>query len=627
MSANPASDAPADEARWRELVEKALKGAPFERLTAKTAEGLSIAPLYREPDQPTASDPSGAPGAAPFVRGVEAVRDPGAPWAIRQIFAQPDPDRANRDILADLAGGVSSLELVIDPTGEAGIALRDAADLDHVLADVIPEAAPIGLDAGAHGLWAAKLLAAKLKGASAVKAAFNVDPLGALMSTGAMGKNDLAEAAAFALLTSELFPAATALRVDARPVHEAGGGDAQEIAAALASGAAYVETMLKAGVDVNAASKLILFTFSVGPDVLVECAKLRALRMAWSRVMEAFGASPENRAARIHAVTSRRMMTRYDSWTNILRATSAAFAAAVGGAEAISVRPLTDALGLPTGFARRIARNTQLVLMEESRLGHVIDPAGGAWSVESMTRDLAQMAWHDFQRIEHDGGMIESLHKGAFQQGVHEVLDKRRKALATRKESITGLTDFPLLDERIPEFENPSFKSAKKIEAPAPGKDVAVSKLAPIRWAEPFETLRAKAQKNANGAKAFAATLGPLAEFSARANFARNLFAVGGVELTGAEEIYKDPQALAAAFKQSGLKVAVLCGTDARYAEQAEETAKALKQAGAVWIVLAGKPGDLEAQLKQAGVDQFVFAGQDALAALASVHAALGIKA
>jgi methylmalonyl-CoA mutase len=616
-------DKPADEARWRAVVEAALKGAPIDRLTAKTAEGLAIPPLYRETNFPAALDPSGAPGSAPFVRGVDATRDPAAPWAIRQIFDQPDPDRANRDIIADLAGGVSSIELVIDPAGEAGIAIRDRADLDHVLANVIPEAAPIALDAGAYGVWAAKLLAAKLKGASAAKAAFNVDPIGALMNTGAMGAEDIAAAVLFARDLADTFPHATALRVDARPVHEAGGGEAQEIAAALASGVAYVDALQKAGVDINAASKLILFSLSVGPDMMLECAKLRALRLTWSRVMEAFGATAPNRAARIHAVTSRRMMTRYDSWTNILRTTSAAFAGAVGGAEAVTVRPLTDAFGLATPFARRIARNTQLVLMEESRLGHVIDPAGGAWSVETMTRDLASMAWRDFQRIEHDGGIVQSLKSGAFQVTVHELLERRRKAFATRKENITGLTDFPLLEERKPEFEIQNYKSAKPSAAPKPGQDIIAGKLAPIRWAEPFETLRARA----GGAKAFCATLGPLAEFSPRANFARNLFGVGGIELVDAETIHTDLDALAIAFKASGSPVAILCGADTRYAEAGEAAAKALRAAGASWIVLAGKPGELEAALKAAGVDQFVFAGQDALAANQTLHHALGIKA
>ena len=605
------------------MVEAGLKGAPIERLTAKSVEGLAIAPLYRETDIATARDLSGAPGSAPFVRGVEGARDPATPWFVRQIFDQPDPERANRDILADLAGGVSSVELVIDPTGAAGIAIRDASDLDHVLADVIPEAAPVGLDAGVNGLWAAKLLATKLRGASAAKPAFNVDPIGALMNTGSLGGNDFADAGAFAKTISESFPHATALRVDARPVHEAGGGEAQEIAAALASGTAYVEALIKAGVDVNAASKLILFTIAVGPDVLVECAKLRALRLAWARVMEAFGATAANRAARIHAVTSRRMMTRYDCWTNILRTTSATFAASIGGAEAITVRPLTDALGLPTGFARRIARNTQLVLMEESKLGHVIDPAGGAWSVESMTRDLADMGWRDFQRIEHDGGIVESLRKGAFQVTLHEVRDKRSKAIATRRENITGLTDFPLIDERIPEFDTADYKSSKTNAAPAPAHDITCGRLAPIRWAEPFETLRARA----DGAKAFAATLGALAEFSPRANFAKNLFGVGGVTLTNGEDVHESVDALVGAFKASGAKVAVLCGADTAYTASAEAAAKALKAAGASWIVLAGKPGELEAALKAAGVDQFVFAGQDALAANQTLHLALGIKA
>lgn len=602
-----------DEARWRALAEAALKGAPWDRLVGRTADGVPLQPLYRETDFATAADPSGAPGEAPFVRGGASVRDAHMPWQIRQIVEVGDVKSAHAALMTDLERGVSSIELVIH-----GAVPDMKALLDGVLVDL----APVALDAGAQGLAAAQALAAVLKdvGPAAAPTAFNMDAIGVRMRDGAYDAGAHREAAAYAASHRDRFPKATWLRADARPVHEAGGSEAQEIATALSGGIAHLRALTEAGFSIDDAGRAILFTVAAGPDILVEAAKLRALRLTWARVMEAAGAKPETRAAQIHAVTSRRMMTRHDAWTNMLRTTAAAFGAAVGGAEAITVLPFTDALGLPTPFARRIARNTQLILMEESHLGHVIDPAGGSWFVEKLTRDLAEAAWQEMQGIEAQGGIVAALENGVVQHEVELIRQKRQKAFATRRESVTGVTDFPLLGAETPATVAPasSRQQSGRLEAGATGKT-----LIPIRWAEPFETLRDKGE--AAQARVFFATLGPLAEFSARANFAKNLFAAGGVDARGNEDVHADGPALVAAFRKSSAKVAVLCGSDARYASDAAPTAQALKTAGAVWIVHAGKPAD-EAPLRAAGVDQFVFAGQDALEALRTLHAALGVK-
>jgi len=619
-------DAP-ETASWRALAEKALRGVPFERLTGRTADGIAIAPLYREADIATAADPAGMPGAAPFIRGASARRDPLAPWRMRQAFAHPDPETTNREILADLAGGVSAIELVIDPTGRTGCAIAASADLDRALADVHADLAPVGLDAGAYGLWAADLLRTRLKGLSAQGAAFNVDPLGALMRSGECARGDIAAAARFAHIIADDMPGATSLRVDARPVHEAGGTEAHELAVALAAGVAYLRALDAEGVGADAASDALLFTLAIGPDVLVEAAKLRALRLCWARIIEASGGAKENTGrggARLHAVTSRRMLTRRDPWTNILRGTAACFAACVGGADAITTAPLTDALGLPTPFARRIARNTQLVLMEESHLGHVIDPAGGAWFVEALTRDLAAAAWAKFQAIETEGGLIEALAKGSLQRDVAAARATRQKAIATRRESITGVTDFPLLDERMPDYVSYGWTQAATIAATASKADLTAEAFAPIRWAEPFEALRDAAARAKPAI--FFANLGPLAEFSPRANFARNLFAAGGVAAIDSEALHEHDAARCAAWAASASPVAVLCGSDERYTAEGEAAARALKAAGCAHIVYAGKPTD-EAPWRAAGVTHFVFAGQDAIAALSALHRALGVAA
>jgi methylmalonyl-CoA mutase len=616
----PSLGEPADEADWRALVEKGLRGASWARLTSTTSDGVPIAPLYREPDCPSATDVSGFPGAAPFIRGARQ----GA-WTIRQSFAHPSPEQTNHDILADLQGGVSGIELKIDPTGADGVAIKNAGDLDLALTDVILEAAPVSLDAGAHGLCAAELLEAKLKGVAAAGTAFNIDPLGALMREGGVGEGEIAAAARFAARVCDAMPAAAALRVDARPVHEAGGTEAQEIATALACGIAYMRALQNAGLNATDAARSLLFTLSVGPDVLVEAAKLRALRLCWAYAAEAFGAEADAPAARIHAVTSRRMMTRYDAQTNILRVTVAAFAAAIGGADAITTLPFTDALGLPTPFARRVARNTQHVLLEESHLGHVADPAGGAWFVEKLTRDLAAKAWEIMQLIETRGGIVAALQAGLVQSLVAEARVVRQHAIATRRETITGVTDFPLLGAAPPAFETASspHSHASRGSSSESGGACRCDALVPIRWAAPFEKLRDKAERQR--ARVFSANLGPMAEFSTRALWAQNLFAAGGISAIGAEEAHISLEAMIAAFSASGASAALIAGADPAYSAHAGEAARALKGAGAIWVVLAGKPGDHEAAWREAGVDQFVHAGQDALNELETVHAALGI--
>ena len=607
----------ADEADWRALVEQGLKGASWERLVGKTADGIPLEPLYRESDIHTAADLSGMPGTAPFVRGSGK-----SGWLIRQSFAHPDVERTNREILADLEGGVGAIELVIDPEGRNGVAIKTAADLDYVLSGVILEAAPVSLDAGIHGERAAMLLRDKLKGVAVPGTAFNLDPLGTKLRIGVDQDEAALAAYLFAAQTTRDLPNARYLRVDARIIHEAGGSEAQEIAHALHCGIVYLRGLETRALDIEDSARAISFAVSVGPDALIEAAKLRALRLCWARVLEASGAAPEHRSAYIHAFTSRRMMTRYDAWTNILRVSTAAFAAAIGGAEEITTYPLTDALGHPTAFARRVARNTQLVLAEECRLGHVADPAGGAWFVEKLTRELAERAWSLMQQMEAHARPLDLL-----REKVTEARDRRRAAIATRRETITGITDFPLLGAKPPEFlsagDTHAYSGASDDAPPAGDACVSPVAFAPIRWAEPFETLRAKAE--AASPHVFFANMASLAEFGPRAQWARNLLAAGGVAAIGPEDVHATMEALIEAFRASKARVAVIASTDACYAEHAENCAQRLKAAGAAWVLLAAKPGDREAALRAAGVDQFVYAGQNALKELETLHTALGI--
>jgi methylmalonyl-CoA mutase len=658
-----AADFPqADEAQWRQLAEKALEGAPLSKITTKTEHGVPVKPLYQRADW--GADASGLPGEAPFVRGGRSVNDPYLPWDIRQVVAHPDPSVAAEQLMEALEGGVSSIELRVDAAGEHGVVARSSVDIERILRGVKLDLAPVALEAtGAsttQGIELAALLAAAIpsREAASARIAFNVDPIGALARTGALpgpADDEMAQAASFARDAGPEFPLATMLRADSRPVHEAGGTEVQELAYLIASGAEYVRALMTAGLGAGAACRTILFTMSVGPDYLVEMSKLRAARRMWARVADAFGAEGKDAGMVLQVVSSRRMLTRRDPWVNILRNTAACFAGGVGGADIVTVRGFTDAMGLPGKLARRLARNTQVIAQEESSLGRVVDPPGGAWAMEKLADDLAKAAWPVFQQIESEGGLVKALQSGGFQTGVGDARLARMKAAAKRKEPITGVSDFPQLGEDMPSVEVVNLPAIVRRAAEASGRAPAsrswfslkaaaqdratladlsrttdddgaeAEPFWPIRIAEPFERLRDLADQRTTAGRApkvYLAALGPLAEHTARLQYAQNFFAAGGiVGVPSAGDAVWHAQAM----KQSGNRLVCLCGSDKRYAAEAVEAAKILKSAGAARIYMAGRPGELEAELRAAGVDEFIFVGCDVLASLEKAHAELGL--
>ncbi|MGW2119461.1 methylmalonyl-CoA mutase family protein, partial [Streptomyces zhihengii] len=405
-----------------------------------------------------------------------------------------------------------------------------------------------------------------------------------------------------------------AVVVDALPYHEAGGSAAQELGCSLATGVAWLRELTAAGLDAEAAAGQLEFRYAASADQFLTIAKLRAARRLWSRVAEVSGVTGGAAAQVQHAVTSSVMMTRRDPWVNMLRTTVASMAAGVGGADSVTVLPFDHALGLPDAFARRIARNTSTILMEESHLGRVVDPAGGSWYVERLTEELAQAAWAWFQEIEGAGGQAAALRGGLVADRIGATWQARSRKLATRREPVTGVSEFPLLAEA------PVVRDA----APArPGGGLPV-----VRRDEAFEALRSRSDAHlaATGSrpKVFVAALGPAAAHTARAGFAANLFQAGGIEPVH-DPVTVDASSAAAAFAASGARVACVCSSDALYAEQAAPVAEALKAAGAERVFLAGRPGDLRETYEKAGVDEFVVAGGDAVAVLGSVLDRIGV--
>ncbi|MEV7643629.1 methylmalonyl-CoA mutase family protein [Streptomyces rubiginosohelvolus] len=598
--------------QWQSLVEGVLRksgkevsgSAAEEALSTTLEDGLITRPLYTASDE---SPDTGFPGFAPFTRGSRAEGNAAGGWDVRQRHALTDPARLNEALLGDLENGVTSLWLTVG--GPAGVPVDGLARaLEGVYLDLAPVAldAPADLDAAATELL--RLYEERGVAKSEARGTLGADALGHEARTGV--EADLAPAVRWAQRCDAEYPGLRAIVVDGLPYHEAGGSAGEELGLSLATGVAYLRALTAAGMSVEAACGQLEFRYAATADQFLTIAKLRAARRLWARVAEASGA-PAAGAQRQHAVTSPVMMTRRDPWVNMLRTTLATLGAGVGGADSVTVLPFDHALGLPDAFARRIARNTSTILMEESHLARVIDPAGGSWYVERLTDELAAAAWSFFQETERAGGLPAALRSGTVAQRLAATWAARSAKLARRKEPITGVSEFPMPGERPVERE-----PAPDPYAGAPGG------LPRVRRDEAFEALRARSDAHlaATGSrpKVFVAALGPAAAHTARVSFAVNLFGAGGIEAVH-DPVSVDADTAAGALAASGASVAVLCSSDALYAEQAEQVAGALKSAGAAQVFLAGRPGEY------AGVDAHVFAGCDAVAVLTSVLDRMGV--
>ncbi|WP_131742764.1 methylmalonyl-CoA mutase family protein [Actinomadura roseirufa] len=591
---------PAERDRWREMVKRVLRksGAATDDtplaeieglLTRESYDGVPIAALYTREDAPP-----GRPGPAPGPREVRPEGEGLAGWDVRQRHADPDPAVTREAILADLENGATSVWLALGAAGPP------VAALPELLRDVLLGLAPVVLEAGEETGAAAEAFLTLVAGRGEEAAAagnLGADPLGLLARTGTAGSLD--EAAALAVRCAREFPRLRAVVADGTPYHDAGGADADELGAVVAAGTAYLRALTAAGLSVEEAFGQIEFRVAVTADQFSSIAKLRALRRLWTRVAEVSGA-PDGTAARIHAVTSSAMMTRRDPWVNMLRTTVATFAAGVGGADAVTVQPFDARLGLPDGFTRRIARNTQTLLLEESSLARVADPAGGSWYAESLTEGLARAAWERFTEIERAGGLAAALESGTLAGRLAATWERRRADIARREAPLTGVSEFPNLAETPP---------ARRPAPPRPGGGLPV-----VTYAQDFEALRDRsdAHAEATGARPriFLAALGPVAAHTARASFAANLFQAGGVETVSGPP---------AEFGASGASVACLCSSDRIYGEEAEDAARALRDAGAVKVWLAGRG-------TYTGVDATVAAGCDAVAVLETTLHDLGVK-
>lgn len=577
-----------------------LPPQPENLLTTHTVDGLDIRPLYTRDDEiPEAP----LPGSFPFVRGRDANRDVSRGWMVNEYVVAATPKAANEQILDALNNGAGAITLHV---GAGGIS---PSGISGALEGVLLDLAPISMYAGESAIEASVQLLNVIGayGRPPVSVGLGIAPLTSQFS----GRADvsLIEALELASRASERGNTVRAILVDGVEFHCGGAGDAEEIGASIAAGVAYVRALTEVGFTTEAAIQQIEFAFAATDDQFATIAKFRAARQLWARVAEVAGVAEFGGGVQ-RAVTSPAMMTQRDPWVNLLRTTVATFAAGVGGADIVTTLPFDvalapGALGLPKNFSNRMARNVQLILLEESNLGRVMDPGAGSWFLEKLTADLAEQAWAFFQEIEKVGGYQSAFRSGLIADRIAATKAKRDEAIARRKLPITGVSEFPNLSEN-------------------PVTPFAVG--AVQRYAQQFESLRDRSDAHlaAHGfrPKVFLAPLGPVAEHNTRATWVTNFLAAGGIAVDNPGVVAAE--GLRAAANASRTPIAVLCGTDARYAERAGAAVTALRAAGVTEVLLAG-PESAVADVPEAQrPDGYLTAKTNAASELDRLLSALG---
>ena len=532
----------------------------WQKLIKTTYDGIPINPLYNRADE---LDEAALPGVFPYRRGAAGVGQENQGWGVAESF---DEKSTNQQVLDSLYNGTTNL------------VIQGSADIATLLSGVYLSLCPVRLFAGVRTVEQAKALfdVADSQQEPPQLIELGATPLTSMVNGGAtISLDDTIELAKQAAQRDNT----RAILVDAVTFSNQGATDAEEIGLALAAGVEYLRALTDAGFTIELALDQISFRFATTDDQFAQIAKFRAARQLWARVAEIVGA-PEHGTCPQHALTAPVMFTQRDPWVNMLRSTVAAFAAGVGGATDVEVLPFDWAIpgGLPKtsrSFARRIARNTNLLLLEESHLSHVIDPGGGSYFIEAFTTQLADKAWEVFTSVEAEGGLQQAFAAGTVAKLLDDAHEAQRKDIARRIKKITAINEFPNL-----------------AEAPLPA-DLRVEPSRVRRWAAEFEALRNRsdAYMEVRGTRPAAVLipLGPLAKHNIRTGFATNLLASGGIEALNPGQVTPGTEEFTAAAKSAA--IAVICGTDQEYDATGKDAYEALRAAGVDTILLAGSSG------------------------------------
>lgn len=676
---------PLDDAAWRTLVEKDLKGKPFEALRTTVDSSLKLEPLYTKAE---AVDPAkvGVPGTAPFVRGSHPLGKTEGGWIVRQEYEDPRMDVTRDAIAEDLERGGAGIWLRAGV--DQGVRVLTAGDLGVVLEKVDLARTSVCLEPESDVLpiAAAFVALADSKGVArhALVGCYGADPIGTLARTGKLPnglEGSLRDAHELAVFAAQQTPNMKTFVANSRPYSDGGANAAQELGWTIATAVAYLRRLVDEGVSVDDASRQILLALSVSGPFFVDIAKLRAARWLWSKVVAASGGSKDAQAIEIHARTATFSLSARDPWVNMLRTTAEGFAAAVGGADSLATSPYDAILGAPDEIARRVARNSQIVLRDESSLNRVADPAGGSYYIEALTEQLARAAWAEFVKVEEVGGMSQALSLGHVANILAKTNEKRIADIKKRKVPLVGVSEFPNLGESLPvrapidmnavegelghRFGSSTpeerrrammeFARVAQTESHAAGELVTTAitaasagvdlfSLSAVQrmgrasvFAEPLENHRAAAVFEAlrdasdayfaqKGRRPLAAlvNLGSIPAHTARATWTRNVLAAGGIDAVDLHG-FADAAAALAAYEKAGADMAVFCGPDELYETFVPELAGQLRGKGARAVLVAGKLGEKETAYREKGVDLFVYAGVDVHAILVTLHTQLGV--
>ena len=670
---------PTDE-EWKAACEALLKGAPFEKkMFTKTYEGITFDPMYTRKHTEEILPKSVMPGMGDYLRGVDAAGYIGRPWGIAQACDETLPSENNELLRHENDKGSTIYHIVLDSASRAGIDARQAEkvgdlgtsvttveDMHTMLAGLDLAKFPLYIYAGANAVPLLSLVAAARRAAGEdvgkLHGIIGADPIGAFVTDGKLPASldahydSLAAAARWATAHA---PRVRTVFVRSDVYSSGGANDVQEVAACLATAAAYLRALCERGLTIDEAAAQIAFGFSMGANFFLQIAKLRAVRPIWAQIVKAFGGSAESQKMHIHARPALFFKTIYDPYVNMLRNTTEIFSGVVGGIDSFESAPFDEPIRKGDEFSRRIARNIQIMLQEEFGLLQPIDPAGGSWAVETLTRQMKEKIWAQFQEIEKQGGIVAALRSGSLQEGIAKVLESRFKSADLRKDRIVGNNMYPNMTETLldPRPEDTAALKEQRtkdieaylsdidtvhrdealaafkadgtldhgIEAALAGATIAelmaavtegkgaeqIAAIAPHRWSERFETLRRrtedyKAEKNDN-VKIFLANMGPIPQHKARADFTTGFLQVGAFEVL-TNDGFKTVEEAADAARASGADAVVICSTDATYPEIVPALAPKLHEVlPNARVFLAGAaPKDLLETYKEAGIDEYI---------------------
>jgi methylmalonyl-CoA mutase len=660
-------------AEWKQEVEKSLKGKPFEKLYSTTYENITIQPIYTRHDVEKLAYIEEYPGFANYVRGTRSNGYIKEPWKVSQEISASSPTEWNEIVKHDLEKGQTEIHIVLE---RLGFPVTSLDDIEAMFSDISLDKYSLRVDAGVQSLSFLALFAAYLQQRQipfdAVHGTIGMDPIGALAETGKLSASVASLYDVMADVTKwakENMPDVKTVIVRSEPYHNGGANAVQELAFAFATAVEYIRACLDRGVAIDAIAPRIQFSFSVGSNFFMEIAKLRAARLIWSNIVKAFGGSESSQKIAMHARTSYFTKTVYDPYVNMLRAAAEAFAATVGGTDSLHVSPFDEAIRPADEFSRRIARNTQLILLEEAHIANVIDPAGGSYYVETLTAQVAEETWKLFQQIEAKGGIVQALADGFVQEQVEAVARQRQKNIETRKEKIVGTNFYANLAEEPLEKingsqEQRSFSSiideehvaalqagfanqqwieaavdmalrratAQEIEAALKTEEASIHVKPITQWrlAEPFERLRQASEthlkKYGKRPTVYLINIGNIPNYKARADFITGFFEAGGIAVEKSEGVHSAEEAVSEAINASGTHY-VICGSDESYADIVPAIAKTFKQAKPnTKLYVAGKqPADVEQTFIEAGVDGFIHIGSNCYETIVSFMKEMGV--